>query len=873
MAPKRYERRKKQKAWSSFCAQMTSDTRPTLNDEDMKTIEESIQKTCGWQSGLHSFQLAGIKAQLEGVDTIVQALQDHISMPAVAESALSWLSLLFNCNKKWCVKTFKDEFKLNAIAINSKNGAMSPLVVNEILSGKYQIILASPEMLQSQTFINRILRNTGFARKVLSLFVDEAHCISHWGANFRKKYNTLGIIRAFLPRDVPAMAVTATLTPKVCRDIQSKLHFPKSGSVFLNVGNDRPNVSMVVRSCEHPAHTFADLDFVIPANVESSGDIPKTFIYVDDINQGGNIIDHLNDILRSRNKQLADTGLIRPFNATMSHEYREKAMECFRDGTICILVCTDAAGMGCNIPDIDVVVQWQLPATLSNWIQRAGRAARGHGRTGLAVLLVEPSAYGLDPTKSPSKTNVGTKNQHKVKRPTMPDVKQYAMEHGLKRGGSNCDDAIPTGDQPELNTNCEDEGLLAFVQSTQCRRKIQLQSWREHVYARDYCDSQLDPTALLDDPTIEFLSSIGPLSTDGMVESLLRDSWIWWDIHGAELVSFLETLTIVYQPKPRKPRKRKEVDECGGDILSKRARTDSEADEELVYKFVEEKPYGFSTPPPPPEAVVATMIQWQEVLTPSDMDAGRMADATAPVRDREVLAHSVSPSESFKTNTPQAARLELGPINMTPVRPRPKPRIRTVASGASAYPSPATTPSVEWGISPRATRAHAASSTLPPQPRLDNLVRFSSEMQRPLTPSPSPAPRASGSQMQNPPGALASAALPSVSLEAAGHKPPISIPVAAPHQQLVSAPMRFEPQRSIRPGYKATALTIQYEPIPSRVVPQQKSPTSNDSTRKKTGNIPNSMQVSLESSNPTPYLLAASTAAFKVAGYSHAHIS
>jgi len=72
-------------------------------------------------------------------------------------------------------------------------------------------------------------------------------------------------------------------------------------------------------------------------------------------------------------------------------------MKQFKAGTVRVLVCTDAEVVqGCNIPDIDVVVQWKLPGTLSMFIQRAGRAARARGRKGLAVLLVERSAYALD---------------------------------------------------------------------------------------------------------------------------------------------------------------------------------------------------------------------------------------------------------------------------------------------------------------------------------------------------------------------------------------------------------------------------------------------------------------------------------------------
>ncbi|KAI0075558.1 P-loop containing nucleoside triphosphate hydrolase protein, partial [Panus rudis PR-1116 ss-1] len=624
---RRRDQRKPAKKWGpSRTLGLKPSSRLKLTDDDLKKLAESIKTTCGWQTDPREFQLAGIQSQLEGTDTIIQA-STGAGKTAIAAGPHFHASSKGKCTimvepliqlQDEMVTTFREEFKLKAVAVNSKTGMLSQPMVNEILSGKHQIILVSPEMLQSRAFINKILRNTSFAHRVLSIFIDEAHCISHWGANFRKKYGTLGIVRAFLPRNVPVMAVTATLTAKVRRDIQSKLHFPRSGSLFLNVGNNRSNVSLVTRACQHAMSSFADIEFVIPAQVASREDIPKTYIYVDNIDEGSKMIDHLNDILRTRNSAVADEGVIRPFNAVLSHEYRSKAMSYFREGTIRVLVCTDAAGMGCNIPDIDIVVQWRLPATLSNWVQRAGRAARGRGRKGLAILLVEPSAYSLDPTSTlnsttSTETKKGSKNLNKKSaKPTMPNGTQYAMDHGKARGGGSGKDMLPIGAQPILNMERDDEGLLVFVQSTQCRRKVwlevfenntsmsdsesidvrccdichpdllelirpgtpsavkeprmprkgvpdvaveeRLEEWRKEVFLREYKGSQLDPTALLDDETIELLSSLGPLNSNTKIQHLLKHRWAWWDVHGPELSALLLSLDIVARPKPRKPK-------------------------------------------------------------------------------------------------------------------------------------------------------------------------------------------------------------------------------------------------------------------------------------------------------------------------------
>ncbi|KAH9912363.1 P-loop containing nucleoside triphosphate hydrolase protein [Fomitopsis serialis] len=610
-----------------------------LSEDDVSKLHDLIHKTYGWPA--RNFQLEGIRAQLEGVDMMIQAPTGS-GKTAVVAGAHLWpqdrakvtimVSPLLSLEDEM-VKTFKEQFGLDAIAVSSKNGSCSPLVVKRILALKYQVILASPEMLQSRTFVKKILRNSKFTRHVLSLVIDEAHCVSHWGADFRKKYASLGVIRAFLPRGTPVIALTATLTGRVRRDIHSKLHFPKGGSRFVNIGNDRPNIALVVRANQHALNSFEDLDFVIPQSASCPQDIPKTWIYVDNINTGAEIIDFLADRLERRTAHRPEgplsADLIRPFNATLSSEYRTAAMAAFRDGDIRILVCTEAAGMGCDIPDIDIVVQWKLPSTFSNFIQRAGRVARGRGRTGLAVLIVERSAYSIDltPSNAPpaghGQANTvagqdglgrgkvkpavrGRKKKNMSSAPQAKAPKQYAEAHSVNHGGNTCKDDVPAGEQPRLDTEALDEGLLVFVQSVRCRRRIwadafesplsaptgsssccdicdpalldrtrpgavlpakkikrvarghpdveaqlKLCDWRDMVYERDHPGSLYDSTAILDDSSIERLVTAGNLPHN-ILTSILKPSWVWWDKYGDELITYIAALNIKFIPKPGK---------------------------------------------------------------------------------------------------------------------------------------------------------------------------------------------------------------------------------------------------------------------------------------------------------------------------------
>jgi superfamily II DNA helicase RecQ len=203
-------------------------------------------------------------------------------------------------------------------------------------------VILSPEMLLSRRFIDGVLRKPAFGTRCLSVFIDEAHCVSHWGDSFRKKYASLGIIRAFLPKSTPIIAVSATLTRRVHDDLITKLQFNRDSYLFVNVGNDRPNVAQVVRAMEHPMNTFRDMDFLVLENIQSPEDIKKGFLYCDDINLGSSIVDYLNARV---NPKFRSQGLIRPYNAAMSQKYRREVMRLFKEGIVRILVCTDAAGM------------------------------------------------------------------------------------------------------------------------------------------------------------------------------------------------------------------------------------------------------------------------------------------------------------------------------------------------------------------------------------------------------------------------------------------------------------------------------------------------------------------------------------------------
>ncbi|KAJ7288849.1 P-loop containing nucleoside triphosphate hydrolase protein [Mycena rebaudengoi] len=553
----RVKSRRRRKVLPS-CASTRTETQLAVIREELKLLPDLIKKNyTKWTNGATACQLECMGAQVLGHDTILHAATGagktgiaagpHL-LPSSKGKVTLMISPLLSLHEEQ-VDTFQNEFGLKAIAINSAHGGCTKEIVQSIVAGEHQIVLISPEMLLTRRFIDGVLRKPEFGTRCLSVFIDEAHCVSHWGDSFRKKYGSIGIVRAFLPRAVPVIAVSATLTPRVHDDILVKLRINPKDYVYVNIGNDRPTVAHVVRAMEHPMNSHRDLDFLVDENMESPHDIPKAFLYSDDTKEGAGIIDHLNDRVHP---DYRSRGLVRPYNASMSREYRDAVMLLFHAGVIRILVCTDAAGMGCDLPDIDIVVQWKAPTNMSSWIQRLGRAARGLGRAGLAVMLVEKTAFEVNATgkeeMSESVTmplpargrGVGRGGRGAARgrggrgrgRGGRGQGKDYAVLHGQKRGSfSGKDDKISRLPEPEIPADAPGEGLYIYIQSTTCRRAIQAAIFRnetptvDSLKCCDLCNPRLfDRTR----PSKPIAASRQQTVKKGLpVDSVRESLWSW----------------------------------------------------------------------------------------------------------------------------------------------------------------------------------------------------------------------------------------------------------------------------------------------------------------------------------------------------------
>ncbi len=224
------------------------------------------------------------------------------------------------------------------------------LAYNQAAFGMLKFLYVSPERIMTDAFIEALRK-----MKVCLLAVDESHCISQWGYDFRPPYLKIAEIRQYIP-DTPVMALTATATPKVVDDIQFRLGFKKS-NVF-QTSYERKNVTYNVI---HEADKYGLMFRLLGKMHKGSG-----IVYVRS---------------RKRTKVIAEwlqsAGISASFyHAGLDAKLRDYRQQLWMDGKIKVIVATNAFGMGIDKPDVRLVIHLDLPDSLEAYFQEAGRAGR-----------------------------------------------------------------------------------------------------------------------------------------------------------------------------------------------------------------------------------------------------------------------------------------------------------------------------------------------------------------------------------------------------------------------------------------------------------------------------------------------------------------
>ncbi|TNF04167.1 MAG: RecQ family ATP-dependent DNA helicase [Deltaproteobacteria bacterium] len=259
---------------------------------------------------------------------------------------------------------------IRAAYLNSTlNRADEREVIQAVESSKIKILYISPERLLKAGFLDWLQTLN------LSLMaIDEAHCISQWGHDFRPEYLQLGVIKKLFPK-LPVMALTATASRQTCREMLLSLNIPEA-KIFVS-GFDRPNISFFIERKEK--NWKEKVLSLVKAQTNGS-----TIIYCLSRKK-----------VEAMAEWLCEKGFhALPYHAGMSSEDRNRIQQAFLGDTCQLLVATNAFGMGIDKPDVRLVIHADMPASLEAYYQESGRAGRD-GEESSAWLFFSPQEAAI----------------------------------------------------------------------------------------------------------------------------------------------------------------------------------------------------------------------------------------------------------------------------------------------------------------------------------------------------------------------------------------------------------------------------------------------------------------------------------------------
>ncbi|KAI0636166.1 P-loop containing nucleoside triphosphate hydrolase protein [Trametes polyzona] len=360
---------------------------PGLQEIGEKTLAVLGRRPCLWQCETALAILKGDK------DVIC------ISGTGSGKTLTFWMPLLFRpdgiqvivtpLNLLGCQNQRQlEQLGIRAIAIRGETATRQN--IEDIRAGRYRVVAVSPEVaLKPRGIFEQVWRDERFVNRLISVVWDEGHLLKAW-ASFREELGEASRLRNLIPLNKPYLIPSATLPEATLREVLDIAHVRRDAMVLIKRSNDRPNVYLTVRRIRHPLSSFKDLEFLIPDGWKPGMKIPKFVVFFDNIEDSVRACQVVRQRLPPEYR-----GRLVWFNADNTTGFRERTTMAFlrEDSDIFGLFCTDAFGMGIDIPDIAIVVQWRPTCDMNSLWQRFGRAAREPEREAIAVLFVDSKYF------------------------------------------------------------------------------------------------------------------------------------------------------------------------------------------------------------------------------------------------------------------------------------------------------------------------------------------------------------------------------------------------------------------------------------------------------------------------------------------------
>lgn len=351
------------------------------------TSPHEILKQYWGHADFRPLQLDIITAALEGKDTLALLPTGGgksicFQVPALCMEGICIVVSPLIALMKDQVENLRNKNISAAALYSGMSSREIETTLNSAVNGAYKFLYLSPERLQSEHTRDKISQ-----MQVNLLAIDEAHCISQWGYDFRPEYLLVANIREHLPK-APVLALTASATKDVVADIQARLEF-KAPLVFRK-SFERKNLQYVVRETDDKFNKLIE----ICNRVKGSG-----LVYT----RNRRLTQEIASWLKNNKIDSAY------YHAGLSNKERNKIQEDWIKNKTRVIVCTNAFGMGIDKPDVRFVIHYQMPATLEAYYQEAGRAGRDGNQAYCVVLhhnTDEKDAYRLLEQKYLGKTEV-----------------------------------------------------------------------------------------------------------------------------------------------------------------------------------------------------------------------------------------------------------------------------------------------------------------------------------------------------------------------------------------------------------------------------------------------------------------------------------